>query len=862
MIWHSSTVEEVLNELDVNDKEGLKNGIADMRLEDYDMNVISRVEPPKFSKYFFSQLKSKLVIALMIISVASFVVSLMYDEVSTYSPLLIIAILGINALISAYYLFKCNNTLDDIRQITNPNATVLRDGIIKSLNAAELVPGDIIILEEGDYIPADARLIETNEFRCNETVLTGIDIPVEKNPDIIFEEITTAEKRSNMIFSGCSVVHGNAKAVVVATGLNTELGRTSAIMQQTGDDTLPLQEHLELIGRIVNFSILIVCLFVFIMSMVLTFSNNHFASVTVNNLMNAVALAVAAIPEGLPAITTIVIAIGMHRILKDKIILKDASAAELLGKTDVICCDKTGVFTRNKMELCKIYDGKREIDLDTNSIDEDSSLILRLATACSTLSNDSTENAIEKACLTYNSMSVQDVKAIFPHIAEIPFSSERKAMAVITMINERPFAIIKGAPEYVIPRCNHCNNEEITAVNEALTNDAYRVVAIAMKPLATIPANPNPDDIETNLAFVGLLAFNDPPREGVIEEIEICQKAGIKTVMLTGDNLNTAKAIARRIGILKDGTFAITGTELNELTDAELAGNIEKYTVFARISPADKVRIVKAWQQRKKIVTITGDGVEDADSLALADVGCAIGKFGADLAKGNADIVISNNRFDSIVRAIKESRGLFSNIRKSVYYLFSCNFAEILSVVFGLFIFKSAPVAAVQLLWINLLTDSAPALSLSMENAEVSLMNSKTLSAMNRIFNLKSALLIVLQSVFIAVITLISFSSGFDFGDTVTATTMAFTTLGISQIFHCINNKFEGSILGKNILSNKFMNYAVSITLFIILFLIFTPAGFLFGLKILKFKEFIVSFALAILIIPFTELCKLIFKKI
>ena len=763
MIWHSSTAEEVLNELQVDDKTGLANGVADMRLEDYDQNVISRIERPKFLSYFAKQMKSKLVISLLITAVVSFILSLMYSDVNSYSPLLIIAIVIINAFISAYQLFNCNNTLDNIKQITNPTATVLRDGIVKSVNAATLVPGDIILLEEGDYIPADARVIEANEFRCNETVLTGVEVPVEKNPDDVFEEITTIERRSNMVFSGCSVVHGTAKAVIVATGLNTEIGRTSAILQQTGEDRLPLQSQLEGVGKLVNIIILVICLGVFILSIIQNFNDGHFASMTVNSLMSAVALAVAAIPEGLPAIITIVIAIGMHRILKDKIIVKDASAAELLGKTDVICCDKTGVFTRNKMVLSKIFDGKKILDLEEEGVDEASALILKVATACSTLNNDSTENAIEKACLAYNSMSAQDVKAIFPHIAEVPFDTERKTMSVITMINERPFAIVKGAPETVIPNCKGCNGEEILKINEDLANEAYRIVCIAMKPLDTIPANPNAYDIEQDLAFVGLLAFDDPPREGVIEEIAACDRAGIKTVMVTGDNLSTAKAIARRIGILKDGTLAITGAELNELSDAELAGSIENYSVFARISPNDKLRIVKAWQQRKKVITITGDSVEDADALALADVGCAIGKFGADVAKGNADIIISNNRFDSIVHAIKESRGLFSNIKKSVNYLFSCNFAEILAMVLGLLLFREAPVAAVQLLWINLLTDCAPALSLSMENAEESCMNSKPLSSFGRIMNLKSLISVAIQSVAIAVITLISYSCGYDF---------------------------------------------------------------------------------------------------
>lgn len=862
MIWHSSSATLVLNEMTVDDKKGLSNGEVDERLEIYGQNVISKIEKPSVLNRFFTQLKSKTVILLMIISIASFLVSLVYNEVNSYSPLLIIAIVIVNALISAFYTYYCDNTLDDFKKITNPTISVLRDGIIKSVNSVELVPGDILMLSEGDFIPADARIIECNEFRCNEVALTGIEVPIDKNSDNILEEITVIEERNNMIFSGTNVVHGNAKAVVVATGLNTEIGRTSAILQQTSEDKLPLEDSLKNIGKLANIAILVVCLITFFIGIIQNFSADNFASMTLKVLVNSIALAVAAIPEGLPAITTIVIAIGMHRILKDNIIVKDASAAELLGKTDILCCDKTGVFTRNKMVLSKIFDGKNMCELENDGITENSSLILKLATACSTLENDSTESSIEQACLAYNSMSLVDINALFPQLAVIPFDSDRKTMTVITMINEKAVAIVKGAPETVVPKCNNCDIDSVLELNDSLANEAYRNVCIAIKSLESIPANPTPDDIENDLTFVGLLSFDDPPREGVIKQIETCDKAGIKTVMITGDNLNTARAIARRIGILKNDSLAITGAELNEMSDEELSKNIDKYSVFARVTPSDKLRLVRIWKQNKKIVTITGDSIEDSDALALADVGCAIGKFGTDVAKGNADIIISNNRFESIVNAIKESRGLFSNIKKAVYYLFSCNLAEILTVILGLLIFRSMPITAVCLLWINLLTDSAPVISLSMESAEDSCMHKNPLSSFGKIFNWASVISVAVESIVIAVSTLISYSCGFDFGDDITAVTMAFATLGISQIFHCLNSKFEGSIFGKKLFSNRLMNYAVVITLFIMIFLIFTPAGYVFGLTVLNFKQFVIAFLLGFVIIPATEILKLILRKI
>ena len=862
MIWHNSTAEAVLKELDVDQKTGLANGIADERLNNYGKNVITKSEKPTFLKRFLSQLSSKVVVTLIIIAMVSFIISLINKEANSFSALLIIAIVVVNALISAYQIYTSDNRLDEIKNFTNPTASVLRDGILKRINSNDVAVGDIIILEEGDYVPADARIIESNEFRCNEVSISGSEVPVEKNADVLLEDITPIEKRCNMIYNGCTVAHGNAKAVVVATGMDTELGRITTILEQTGDAKLPLQTQLEGLYKIVNTIILVICILFFIIGMIQNFNSNNFASMTVGMLLNAIALGVAAIPEGLPTITVIVIAIGVHRILHDKIIIKNVAATELLGKTDVIICDKTGVLTRNKMVLSRIFDGKKLTDVENEVLDETASTILKLATVCSTLENDSTEYAIEKACLTYNSMSKIDINGMFPHITDIPFDAHRKTMTVITMINERPFAIVKGAPETVVPNCINCNKDDVLKINTQLADEALRIVCIAMRPLDEIPANPTSVEIERDLTFIGLLALNDPPRENVVEEIEICKKAGIKPVMITGDNLNTAKAIAIKIGILTDDSQAITGAELDIMSDEELAQNIEKYSVFARVSPEDKLRIVKAWQKNKKIVTITGDSINDADALAQADVGCAIGKFGADVAKGNADIIISNNRFASVVSALKESRGLFSNIKKSVNYLFSCNFAEILVYILGILIFKMPPIAAVQLLWINLLTDSAPAFSLSMERAEESVMTNKPLSTIGRILNLKTLIAIAVESIAIATTTLVAFSCGFDFGDTKTAFTMAFATLGISQIFHCFNSKFEGSIVNKKLFNNKLMNFSVIITLFIMLFLLFTPAGAVFQLATLKFSQFIICLCLSFAIVPITEITKILLKNI
>ena len=860
MIWHSTERAAVLKELEVDDKKGLPNGVADMRLEKYGKNIISDSGKPTYLKRFLSQLNSKLVLVLIITALLSFIVSLMYNEVNSFSPLLIIGIVIINAAVSAYHLHTCDNALDSMKSAADPKAAVLRDGIMKNINSALLVPGDIILLEEGDYVSADARIIESNEFRCNEVSLTGSEIPVEKSGEGIFEEITAACDRSNMVFSGTSVAHGNAKAVVVATGLNTETGHTTAILQQTGEKKLPLEKELDGIGKIVNTAVLIICAIAFIIGLIQNFSSGNFAAMTLRVLVNSVALAVAAIPEGLPAVATVVVAVGIQRIVQDKIIIKDSDALETLGKTNVICADKTGILTRNKMQLSRIYDGDKITDVEIEAPGEKPALVLKLATACSTLRNDPTEEAIKKACLTYNSMSEKDIAGFFPQLGVIPFDSERKTMTVISMINEKPFAIIKGAPEVVLPECVGINAEEVLKINDAMAEDALRIVCIAMRPLDSIPANPNPEEIEHGLTFVGLLGIIDPPRDNVTDDIAACKAAGIRTVMITGDNLITAKSIARRIGILTDDSSAVTGEELAALSDEELAQSVKNYSVYARVSPADKTRIVKAWQQNGAVVTVTGDSVQDTEALLSADIGCAMGKFGADVARGTADIVISNSRFGSIVCAIKESRGLFDNIRKSVYYLLSCNFAELLSVFAGMLIFSGAPLSAVQLLWVNLLTDCAPAISISMEKAEDAVMKRKPYTALGKLFNGRSLIGLAIQSLTITAATLIAFALGRSAGSAA-AMTMAFGVLGMSEIFHCYNNRLDGTLFGKHIFANRFLNLSAILTLFILIFLMLTPAGYVFGMTVISFKQFIICLLLAFAIVPVTELIKLVNKN-
>ncbi len=861
MIWHSTEINEVLQHFEVDETKGLHKGVVELRCEKYGKNIVAEKKEKKFKKYLVSQFKSKTIIALFIVAIISFALSLFYEDGEFYTPLLIVGIIIVNLVMSAYQLWNCERTLNNIKKYSNPSSKVLRDGKVQIIPSEDLVPGDILLLEEGDFISADARIIESRELRCNEMNLTGSEIPTEKSANVILEDIAPVSERGNMLYSGSSVAHGTAKAVVVAIGFGTETGRTTAILREAGmDSKLPLQNKLDNISNVVNTIIFVGCLIVFLIGMAQNFDYKPFANITLKMLVNTVALAVAAIPESLPAIATTVVAVGLQRIMCQNIIIKDTESLETLGETTVICCDKTGTLTRNKMELDFIFDGNKVVDLRKDTLDENIGVILKLATACATLDNDSTEFAIENACLELTGIPKEEVDALYPRFTEIPFDSERKTMTTINMIDQKPFAIVKGAPEVVVPKCINCDAEKVLKVNEAMANMALRIVCIAVRQLEEVPANPHYDDIEKNLTFIGLLGLADPPREDAQEDVYDCKEAGIKTVMITGDNLITANAIAKQIGILSEGDLSITGDELSKLSDEELNDSIDKYSVFARVSPSDKNRIVKAWQNRGAIVTVTGDGIADADALALADVGCSMSKFGTDVAKGNADVIITNNHFGSLVYAVRESRGLINSIKKSFHYLMSCNFAELITVIVGMLLFGGLPISALQILWINLLTDSAPALAISMEPADNYVMNKKNSAVIGRLFDKKSTLKLIALTVIMTAVTLISYGIGLKGGKTV-AMTMAFLTLGLTQIFNSFNYKKDTTIIDKSIFSNRFMNLSSLLSVFIILFLVFTPAGFIFGLTIIPFSQFLIALALAFVILPIGEAVKCLCNK-
>ena len=855
MIWHSSETNDVLSELGVTKENGLANSLALERLEIYGKNTRSTSKKTSLLTRFLSQINSKIVYFLTAIAIACFIVNIIYDKSDFYFPILIVAIVVINAFISALHLHKCDEALDAIQNAANPDVTVIRDGSEKVISSNLLVPGDIMLLKEGDYITADARIIESDGLRCNEAILSGDVIPVDKAADTIVEDITVVSARKNMVFAGCNVVHGTARVVVVETGLCTEIGKQTDISHQTNSKTLPITETLANSGKIINIAILAFCILAFIIGIIQNFNSRApFATITLSALMNSVALGITAMPESLPAISTIVLALGIKRMIDDNIVIKNTKALEIIGKTEVICVDKTGILTKNNMVLNYIFDGEQLTELSDEALSDKTAGVLQLATACSMLQNDSTESCIENACIKYLSLSREDVSNLFPRLSSIPFDSIRKTMTSINMISGKPVAIVKGAPEIVIEKCNIAQKDKLLELCNSLAEKSYRVLCVAIKPLDEIPSNPNPEEIENELNFVGLLALNDPPQSDTVEAISTCNLAGINTIMITGDNILTAKAVARRIGILTDDSQAITGSELDKLSEDELANSIEKYTVFARITPNDKIRIIKAWQSISKTVTVTGNDFEDADALNAADIGCSLGQYGADAAKGNADVIIKNKKFMTVVSAIRESRSLFNNVKKSVTYLLACNFGEIIAYILGMLIFGLPPLAAVQLLWINLLTDSTCVISLTVEGSEENVMYKKPLALTGHLFSRNALLNMLSDSLVIATLTLISFALG--------GQSMAFATLVMIQVFHSYNMKTQQSLLKADFKTNKFMNFSSVLVLFISVFLVLTPAGMIFGLETLSVASFLLSLLLSIIIIPISEFKKIWMQKI
>lgn len=817
MNWHCVSAQTAAHELKTNIEKGLTERTAEKLLAATGENKLADKKKPSLLRQFASQFSDFCVIILFIACIISFLTGVLEGKGDFVEPVVILMIVILNAVIGVYQERRAEKSIEALKKLSAPTAHVKRDGKIKKIPSAKLVPGDVIYLESGDMVPADARLISSNSLKVQESALTGESEPTEKAADSLFDADCAPADRKNMIYSSTTVIAGNCCAVVTGTGMNTQVGKIAHLLAAEEAPQTPLQHRLEKIGKALGIGALIICAFVFALGLIRR-------SGILPSFMLSVSLAVAAIPEGLPAIVTIVLSMGVQRMAKSNAIIRHLPAVETLGAATVICSDKTGTLTQNKMSVTQVRNAVREISLD----DDEAKNILLLGSLCNnsraigkgkkiTFSGDPTETAILSAAHA-SGLDVFSLEKNYPRRHETPFSSERKLMSTVNSFGGEKRLVVKGAPDVVLSRCSKLSigglvsqmtpqrRRRIEEQNEQMARDALRVIAVAYRPTTG-------DSDESNLIFAGLIGMTDPPRPEAAKAVATCKKAGITPVMITGDHIVTACAVARKLGILDDDSTAMTGKELDLLNDEQLALKIQKCRVFARVSPEHKVRIVKAFRSRGETVAMTGDGVNDAPALKAADIGCAMGKSGTDVAKNAADMILTDDNFATIVKAVEQGRGIYDNIKKAVHFLLGTNIGEILAVFAASLLGLAAPLIPIQLLWVNLVTDSLPAMALGTEKTEKDIMTRKPISPNKGFFSDGLWLDISLEGMLIGVLTILAFLIGsFMFStknDVILGRTMAFCTLSFCEIAHAVNMRSSLPLYKAGIFSNRMMNLAV-----------------------------------------------------
>lgn len=862
MSLHSKSKDDVLYDLSSNCNTGLSSAEASQRIEKYGPNKLREKKKKSTLQRFFDQFKDAMILILIAAAIISFaVVCAEQNWGELFEPLLILLIVILNAVMGVYQEGKAEKALDALKNMSAPHARVLRNGEEMVINADALVPGDIIRLESGDFVPADARLLHSVSLKSEESALTGESVPSEKDAEAVVSADAPIGDRTNMVFSGCSITYGTATAVVTATGMDTEMGKIANLLDTEEEGQTPLQQKLAQLGKYLGIMALVACAIIFVVGLV--------SGIPVLEIfMTAVSLAVSAIPEGLPAIVTIVLSIGVQRMVKKNALIRKLPAVETLGGASVICSDKTGTLTQNRMTLTKAYaDGQAEPEIISNHNSDEIKKLLMYGTLCSDGSvvfhgteeqhiGDPTETAIVLAAHK-NGMPKDNLNKNYPRLGEIPFDSDRKLMTTINNIDGKNIVIVKGAFDMMAPRCISGNLEKAKEFTEAMSNDALRVLAIAYKEIDAIPNTLTSENLENGLTFLGLVGMIDPPRPEAKEAVALCRRAGIKPVMITGDHVVTASAIAKELGILEPGDRAITGAELDNMTDSQFDAVIETISVYARVSPENKIRIVKAWQRKGQIVSMTGDGVNDAPALKAADIGCAMGITGTDVAKGASDMTLTDDNFATIVDAVREGRGIYANIKKVVGFLLGTNIGEVFTVFVSMLLWHKSPLLSMQLLWINLVTDSLPAIALGMEAVESDVMDHKPKPKDEGIFAHGLGVRVVLQGAMFAALTLI----GFYLGETTTGTleggqTMAFMILALSQIVQAFNMRSEHSLFKIGMFGNRTLNLAALASTVLVAVVLFTSLRVAFGLVLLPAKLYLIALGLILVPLVVMELCK------
>jgi Ca2+-transporting ATPase len=805
--FYNQEISEIINSFKTDTDTGLRTDEIQRRLGEYGYNQLASKKKKSFVRMFFEQFKSFMIIILLIAAAISGVVGVMDGE-GLLDTLVILGILILNAFVGAFQERKAETSLEALKSLAAPISKVLRDGVIKEIPSRELVPGDIVILETGAVIPADLRLTEAVNLKIQESSLTGESVPVEKQTDALQGEDFALGDRNNMAFSSGMVTYGRGRGIVILTGMKTEVGKIANMLQETVETETPMSRRLEQLGKVLGTAALIICAVIFIVGVL-------YGNSAMSMFMTAVSLAVAAIPEGLPAVSTVVLAIGVQRMVKRNAIIRTLPSVETLGSATVICSDKTGTLTQNKMTVVEAYvNHKRDVinrAAPATVLNEEENRLLAISVLCADarvrtnedgkfeFTGDPTETALIDFGILYG-MFKEDVERRFPRVAEIPFDSERKRMTTVNQMSESNTRInVKGGLDEVLSVCDkiiiHGNIRPITPddkrqilqANETMANSALRVLAMAYRDLQEPPQNVHIGELEKDLIFIGMLGMIDPARPEVIDAVAKCNAAGIRPVMITGDHKSTALAIAREIGIYKEGDNAITGAELEKLSDEEFTENVAKYSVYARVAPEHKVRIVKAWQKHDEVVAMTGDGVNDAPALKQADIGAAMGIVGTDVAKGAADMVLTDDNFATIVSAVEEGRRIYDNILKAIQFLLSTNIGEIFLLLVTSIFNLGNPLLPIHILWVNLVTDSLPALALSVDPAEKGIMNRKPRNSKKGFMTNGMVWRVMYQGIMIGAIPLAAFIIGRNEQGVALGQTMAFATLMFAQLVHVRN---------------------------------------------------------------------------
>ncbi|EIF6296071.1 calcium-transporting P-type ATPase, PMR1-type [Clostridium perfringens] len=868
-MWYKKSKNEILQELDVDEKNGLSSTEALRRLEKYGKNKLETKKKKTLFKQFLSQLKDVMIYILIIAAI----ISAFLGEIS--DALIILLVIIINAVIGVIQESKAEKALDALKELSTPKALVKRDGSLKEILSEDIVPGDIVIIDAGRYIPGDLRLIDTANLKIEESAFTGESVPSEKDASFLPDKEIPIGDQNNMAFMSTLATYGRGVGVVVGTGMNTEIGKIAKMIEQEENDETPLQKKLSELGKILGFLAVGICILIFIISF---FQGRDLLEM----FLTSISLAVAAIPEGLPAIVAIVLALGVQRMVKKNAIIRKLPAVETLGSVSIICSDKTGTLTQNKMTVTTVYTNDSYIkESEFNLNDNESKLLVDCMVLCNdatysekSQTGDPTEIALLESPFKLNILK-EKLEKEFKRIDEIPFDSDRKLMTTVNLVDDKKTRVFtKGALDSILSICNKIsvNGKLLDFTNEykakvleksnIMSDKALRVLAFAYKDISK--ENIVLDSLEKDLVFIGMVGMIDPPRLEVKDSIKLCKSAGITPVMITGDHKNTAFAIANELVIAEDISQAITGHEIDKFKEEEFNEKIINYRVFARVSPEHKVKIVKAFKSHGNIVSMTGDGVNDAPSLKAADIGVAMGITGTDVSKGASDMILTDDNFSTIVSAVEEGRKIYLNIKKSIVFLLSCNLGEILTLFTAILLNWNSPLQPIHILWVNLITDSFPALALGVDKTKEDVMNNPPRNPKESIFIKSDKIQLIINGVLIGGITLFAFKLGERlYADSlIHAQTMAFVVLSVSQLFLSLSLRSNTkSAFSLGLFSNKYLVYSILLGIFLqVIIISISFIANIFKVTPLLLYDWIVVILVSLIPFAINEILKL-FRK-